>query len=71
MNTTIAISQKVKEQIKEYGNKGETYDDILTRVFEYVRKRQLQEILMDEKNCVTIDEARERLRKEYGKSDNN
>jgi hypothetical protein len=69
-NTTIAVSMKVKEQIKEYGNKGETYDEILSRILDSAHERRLRDILMDPKDCVTIEEAREKLKKLYGKSNN-
>jgi hypothetical protein len=61
MNTTIAISSELRDQIKEFGNKGETYDDILARILNSAKERQLQELLMDEKGTMTIAEARARL----------
>ena len=63
MNTTIAISREIRDQIKEYGNKGETYDDILARILNSAKERQLQELLMDEKGTMTIAEARAKLNK--------
>ena len=63
MNTTIAISQEIRDQIKEYGNKGETYDEILARILNSAKERQLQELLMDEKGTMTIAEARAKLNK--------
>jgi predicted CopG family antitoxin len=67
MNTTIAISQEIRDQIKEYGNKGETYDDILARILNSAKERQLQELLMDEKGTITIDEALTRAKKRWQK----
>lgn len=63
MNTTIAISPEIRDQIKNFGNKGETYDDILARLLNSAKERQLQELLMDTKDCITIDEARKRLKR--------
>jgi hypothetical protein len=63
MNTTIAISPEIRDQIKNFGNKGETYDDILARLLNSAKDRQLQDLLMDTKDCVTIDEARRRLKR--------
>jgi predicted CopG family antitoxin len=63
MNTTIAISPEIRDQIKEYGNKGETYDEILARILNSAKERQLQELLMDEKGTMTIAEARAKLNK--------
>ena len=56
-NTTIAISNEIKEQIKEFGNKGETYSQILTKLIASAKKRQLQELLMSEEDTIPIDEA--------------
>jgi len=67
MNTTIAISHEIRDQIKEFGNKGETYDDILVRVLNSARERQLQELLMDEKDCIPIEEALARAKKKWSK----
>jgi len=67
MNTTIAISPGIRDQIKEFGNKGETYDDILARLLSSAKQRQLQELLMDETNCVPIDEAIARAKKKWQK----
>jgi hypothetical protein len=63
MNTTIAISPEIRDQIKNFGNKGETYDDILARLLNSAKERQLQDLLMDTKECITIDEARKRLKR--------
>ncbi|MDP2749395.1 MAG: hypothetical protein Q8O89_01020 [Nanoarchaeota archaeon] len=63
MSTTIAISENTRDQIKEFGNKGETYDQILIRLVNSARERQLHDLLMDTTNCVTVEEARKRLKR--------
>ena len=63
MNTTIAISTNIRNEIKEFGNKGETYDEIFHRLLKSAKDRQLQELLMDTSKCITLDEARKRLSK--------
>ena len=67
MSTTIAISPKIRDQIKEFGNKGDTYDEILARLLNNAKERQLQELLMDTTNCVPIEEALERAKKKWQK----
>jgi hypothetical protein len=67
MNTTIAISAKIRDQLKEFGNKGETYDEILARVLNSAKERQLQELLMDETNCIPIEDALIRAKKRWQK----
>lgn len=65
MNTTIAVSNKIRDEIKEYGNKGETYDDILSRLLKSAKERQLQELLMDTSDCITAKEALEKSKKKW------
>ena len=65
MNTTIAISTNIRDQIKEFGIKGETYDDILSRLLNKAKERQLQELLMNTEDCITIDEAIEKAKKQW------
>ena len=67
MNTTIAISEKTKESIKEFGNKGETYNEIIARLLHSAKERQLQELLMDEKETVTVREALKSAKKRWQK----
>ena len=70
-NTTIAVTLEIKEKIKEFGNKGETYSEILERIIESARKRQLHDLLMDEKDTISIEEAIKRLNKNSQSYDNN
>jgi hypothetical protein len=65
MNTTIAISHEIRDQIKEFGNKGETYDDILAKLLSSAKERQLQELLMDTSNAVTAKDALARAKKKW------
>jgi len=32
MSTTISCSQKTKDRLEKYGNKGETWDELLNRI---------------------------------------
>jgi predicted CopG family antitoxin len=67
MNTTIAISTDIRDQIKEFGSKGETYDDILAKLLNSAKERPLQELLMDEKDTITVEEALARAKKRWQK----
>lgn len=66
-NTTIAISKEVKEQITELGNKGETYSEIIKRLVESAKKRQLQDLLMNEEDTIPIEEAIANSKKRWQK----
>jgi predicted CopG family antitoxin len=65
MNTTIAISLEIRDQLKEFGNKGETYDDILAKLLSSAKERQIQDLLMDTSDCITVKEALERAQKKW------
>ncbi|RJQ15935.1 hypothetical protein C4573_07330 [Candidatus Woesearchaeota archaeon] len=67
MNTTIAISQNIRDQIKEFGSKGETYDEILARLLHSAKERQIQDILMDTSDCVPIEKALAEAKKKWQK----
>ena len=36
--TTIAVTKDIRDKIKEFGNKGETYSDILLRLYKSAKK---------------------------------
>ena len=63
--TTIALRKDVREKIMEFGNKGETYSDIILRLIESAKKRQIQDLLMDEKDTVPVKEALDRAKKKW------
>ncbi|MEK6933910.1 MAG: antitoxin VapB family protein [Nanoarchaeota archaeon] len=66
-NTTIAVSNEIKERIKEFGTKGETYSEVIARLLESARKRQLQDLLMNEEDTVSIEEAISNSKKRWQK----
>ena len=66
-NTTIAISKEMKEKIAEFGNKGETYDDIIRRFYAIIVKEQLRQFLMSEKGFIPIEKALEEAHKRWPK----
>ncbi len=65
--TTIAIPHEVKEQIQEFGLKGETYTDIILRLIKSAKERQLQDLLMDEEGTISIKEALSNAKKQWQK----
>lgn len=58
MNTTISIPTDMRDEIKDLGKKGETYEEILRRIIDNAKDNMLQELLMDEDDSITIEEAR-------------
>ncbi len=57
--TTIAITKDIKDKISEFGNKGETYLDILVKIYNVAKRTQLRDILMDETSTISAEEALE------------
>jgi len=66
-NTTIAVTKSIQEKIKEFGNKGETYSEIIARLIESAKKRQLHDLLMNEEETVSIEEAIANSKKRWQK----
>ena len=66
-NTTIAISREMKEKIASFVSKGESYDDILRRLYAILVKEQLRQFLMSDKGFVPIEKALEEARKRWPK----
>ena len=63
--TTIAVPMRVKEGIQEYGLKGESYSDILERLLKSARERMIHDVLMNDEDCITIEEALEDAKKRW------
>jgi predicted CopG family antitoxin len=56
-NTTIALSKNLKERISQFGNKAESFSDILERLLKSAEQRLFHDLLMSNEGCVTIEEA--------------
>ena len=65
--TTIAVSEELKREIKEFGNKGETYTEILAKLIKSAKERQLHDLLMSSENTVSIEEALSNAKKSWQK----
>ena len=65
--TTIAIPVELKKQVEEFGFKGETYSEIISRMIKSAKERQLQDLLMSEENTISIDEALSNAKKKWQK----
>ena len=66
-NTTISISKEVRDKIQEFGNKGETYSDILLKLYNAAIKTQLRDLLMDETDTISAKEALKNAKKRWSK----
>lgn len=66
--TTIQLSKETRDKISSFGMKGESYEEILKRVYSLAVREQLREFLMSSKNTISIKEAREELNKKWPRS---
>lgn len=55
--TTIQLSKETKDKISSFGTKGESYDEILQRVYSLAVKEQLRDFLMSDEGFVPIEDA--------------
>ena len=55
--TTIQISKEIRDKISSLGVKGESYEDILKRIYFIAVKEQLREFLMSDEGFIPIEKA--------------
>ena len=63
--TTIQLSKETKDKISSFGLKGESYDEILKRIYSLAVKEQLKQFLLSSEGTISIEEARRELDKEW------
>jgi len=66
--TTIAITKDVRDKIQEFGNKGETYTEILLKLYKSAVERQLHDFLFNEKGFIPIEQAMAEAEKRWPRS---
>lgn len=57
-NTTILISKEARDKMKELGKKGETYTDIVNRMYKELKLKESTDMLMSTEGYMTIEQAR-------------
>ncbi len=62
MNTTISIPNELRDNLKEFGNKGDTYGDIIRRLLKSAKERMLHDFLYDDTDCVPVKDALKRAK---------
>ena len=65
--TTIQLIKETKDKISSFGTKGESYDDILKRIYSMAVKEQLREFLMSDEGFIPIEEAIKEANKKWPK----
>ena len=62
MTTTISISEGLKEKIRILGRAGDSYENVIERMYNVSKKQMLLYFLYDESDALTLAEARKRLK---------
>jgi len=68
MATTISITTEMKEKLRNLGRSGESYDDIIRRMYDVSIAQMLRSYLYDTSDSVTIDEALKEAKGRWPKS---
>ena len=63
--TTIQLSKETKDQITSFGMKGESYEDIIKRIYSLAVKEQLREFLMSGDGFISIEDARKEAEEKW------
>ncbi len=65
--STIQLSKETKRKISSFGVKGESYDDIIKKLYSMAIKEQLREFLMSDEGFIPIEEAIKEADKKWPK----
>lgn len=66
--TTIQLSKETKDKISSFGIKGESYDEIIKRIYSLAVKEQLRQFLLSSENTISLDEFEKEINKKWPKS---
>ena len=67
MVTTISLSREMKEKLRQLGKSGESYDDIIRKIYEATKENILLQYLYDESDSISIDKAISDAKKRWPK----
>ena len=57
MATTISISRELKDKIRNMGRAGDSYEDVIRKMYELTSKQIILNFLYDTSDSVPIDDA--------------
>jgi predicted CopG family antitoxin len=57
MATTISISEDMKSKLRNIGRTGDSYEDVIRRMYEITRKNILLAYLYDTSDSIPIEDA--------------
>ncbi len=61
MASTISLSVDMKEKLKNLGRAGDSYEDVISKMYDIASKQLLVTYLYDTSDSLTLSEARRRL----------
>jgi len=67
MITTIQLEKETKEKIATFGEKGESYEDIIRKLYNIAVKVQLREFLMSKEGFIPVEDALKEAKKRWPK----
>jgi predicted CopG family antitoxin len=67
MATTISISKDLKAKLRNIGKTGDSYEDVIRRMYDLTRKNILLTYLYDTSDSASIDEAIVEAKKRWPK----
>ena len=59
MNTTISISKSTRSLLQDFGKKSENYDDVIKRMLNRIKMREILEEFVNEQEYSTLEETKE------------
>lgn len=65
--TTIQLSKETRDKISSFGMKGESYEDIIKRIYSFAVKEQLRSFLMSEEGFIPVEDAIKEADKKWPK----
>jgi hypothetical protein len=68
MASTIRVSNVVKEKIASFGLKGESYDQIISRIYDLAVKEHMRQVLMSSEKYISLDQFEKEVNKKWPKS---
>ena len=66
MASTISLSQEMKENLKNLGRTGESYEDVIRRMYDVTRKQMLLNYLYSE-DGIPIEKALKEAKRKWQK----
>ena len=57
MATTISISTHLKDKLRNLGRTGDTYEDVIQRMYDLTKRNLLLQYLYDDSDSISVDDA--------------